>query len=281
MDTARRQAPPATEAALTVSEVAELAGVGGRTLRHYDDIGLLTPSARTDAGYRLYSRGDLERLQEILLFRELEIPLADIAVLLSGGAFDRRAALELQREMLHRKAARTGALIASVERAINAERTGVRMTTEEMFEVFGDFDPATYEDEVKERWGESDAYKESARRTARYTKADWERFKAESEQIGTDTARLMDEGVPPTDGRAMDLAEQARLQIDTWFYPCSHQMHVNLAEMYIADPRFTATYEKIHAGMARYWHEAILANAARHASEQASSGTGTRTADRS
>lgn len=248
---------------LTVSEVSRLSGASVRALHHYDEIGLLVPSARTAAGYRLYGDADLARLQEILLFRELEIPLDDIATLLSGGAFDRRAALELQREMLLQKAVRTEALIASVERAINAERTGVRMTKEEMFEVFGDFDPAQYEDEVQERWGESDAYKESSRRTTTYTKADWERFKAESEQIGTDTARLMDEGVAASDPRAMDLAEQARLQIDTWFYPCSHEMHVNLAEMYIADPRFTATYEKIHEGMAQYWHDAILANAAR------------------
>ena len=248
---------------LTVSEVARLANISVRALHHYDEIGLLVPSARTAAGYRLYSDADLARLQEILLFRELEIPLDDIATLLSGGALDRRAALELQREMLLQKAVRTEALIASVERAINAERTGVRLTKEEMFEVFGDFDPVEYENEVQERWGETDAYKESARRTAKYTKADWERFKAESEQIGTDTARLIDEGVPASDPRAMDLAEQARKQIDTWFYPCSHEMHVNLAGMYIADPRFTATYEKIHEGMAQYWHDAILANAAR------------------
>ncbi len=250
---------------LTVSEVSRLAGVSVRALHHYDEIGLLVPSARTEAGYRLYSRDDLERLQEILLFRELEIPLDDIAVLVAGGAFDRRAALELQREMLTQKSARTEALITSVERAINAERTGVRMTKEETFEVFGDFDPAEYEDEVKERWGDTDAYKESARRTARYTKSDWERFKAESQQIGTGAAALMDAGVPADDARAMDLAEAARLQIDAWFYPCSHEMHVNLAEMYIADARFTATYEKIHAGMAQYWHDAILANAARQA----------------
>ncbi len=250
--------------ALTVSEVSRLAGVSVRALHHYDQIGLLVPSARSDAGYRLYSRSDLDRLQEILLFRELEIPLDDIAALLSGGAFDRRAALELQHELLTQKAARTRALITSVERAINAERTGVRMTQEEMFEVFGDFDPAEYADEVKARWGKTDAYKESARRTARYTKSDWERFKTESEQIGTDAARLMDEGVPPDDPRAMDVAEQARLQIDTWFYPCSHEMHVGLAEMYIADPRFTATYEKMREGMAQWWHDAILANAARH-----------------
>jgi DNA-binding transcriptional MerR regulator len=248
---------------LTVSEVSRLTGASVRALHHYDGIGLLTPSARTAAGYRLYSDADLERLQEILLFRELEIPLDDIATLLSGGAFDRRAALELQREMLLQKAVLTEALIASVERAINAERTGVRMTKEEMFEVFGDFDVEAHEAEAEERWGGSDAYKESSRRAARHTKADWERFKAESEQIGTDTARLMDEGVPADDPRAMDLAEQARLQIDTWFYPCSHEMHVGLAGMYIADPRFTATYERIHEGMARYWHDAIVANAAR------------------
>lgn len=263
MTKTRTTAPGATAAPLTVSDAARLAGVSVRTLHHYDDIGLLTPSARTDAGYRLYDERDMERLQEILLFRELEIPLDDIGVLLSGGAFDRQAALELQREMLAQKSARIGAMITSVDRAINAERTGVRMTTAEMFEVFGDFDPAEYEDEVKERWGETDAYKESARRTARYTKADWQHFKDESQQIGSDTAALMDAGVPADDPRAMDLAEAARLQIDTWFYPCSHEMHVNLAEMYIADPRFTATYEKIHEGMARYWHDAILANAAR------------------
>lgn len=248
---------------LTVSDVSRLAGVSVRTLHHYDEIGLLSPSARSDAGYRLYGPEDLERLQEILLFRELEIPLPDIAVLLSGGAFDRRAALELQHEMLRHKAARTQALITSVERAINAERTGVRMTKDEMFEVFGEFDPAEYEDEVKERWGESDAYKESAKRTARYTKADWERFKAESEEMGAQMIALFDEGASPDDPRAMDVAEQARLQIDRWFYPCSRQMHTNLAEMYIADPRFTATYEKMRAGMAQWWHDAIVANEAR------------------
>ncbi|MRS12284.1 MAG: MerR family transcriptional regulator [Actinobacteria bacterium] len=247
----------------TVSEVAVLAGVSVRALHHYDEIGLLCPSARTAAGYRLYSREDLKRLQEILLFREFEIPLDDIAVLLAGGAFDRAAALELQREMLAQKSVRLQALIASVERAINAERTGVRMSDEEMFGVFGDFDPAAYQDEVKERWGETDLYKESARRTARYTKADWERFKAESLQIGADTIALMEAGVPADDPRAMDLAEQARLQIHTWFYPCSRGMHTSLAEMYVADPRFTATYEKMREGMAQYWHDAILANAAR------------------
>lgn len=137
------------------------------------------------------------------------------------------------------------------------------MTKEEMFEVFGDFDPSEYEDEVKDRWGDTDAYKESARRTARYTKEDWARFKAESEQVNSAIVALMDEGVAPEDPRAMDAVDRHRLQIDRWFYPCSRQMHAALGEMYIADPRFTATYEKIRLGMARYVCDATQANLAR------------------
>ncbi|MCE5192238.1 MAG: TipAS antibiotic-recognition domain-containing protein [Actinomycetia bacterium] len=83
----------------------------------------------------------------------------------------------------------------------------------------------------------------------------------ESQQIGSRTAALMDAGLAADDPRATDLAERAGLQIDTWFYPCPHEMHVNLAEMYIADPRFTAPYEKIREGMARCWHDATLAAA--------------------
>ena len=134
------------------------------------------------------------------------------------------------------------------------------MTKEELFDGF---DPAEYEDEARERWGHTDAYKESARRTKGYTERDWERFKAESEDIGLSIAALMDEGVAPDDPRAMDQVERHRLQIDRWFYPCSHEIHANLGLMYVADPRFKATYEKIHEGMAQYVCDAIQANLAR------------------
>lgn len=137
------------------------------------------------------------------------------------------------------------------------------MTKEEMLEVFGDFDPSEYEDEVKERWGDTDAYKESARRAKRYTKEDWQRFKTESEEITNKIASLTDEDVAPDDPRAMDAVERHRLQIDRWFYPCSHEMHAELGKMYVADSRFTATYEKIRPGMAHYVRDAIAANAAR------------------
>jgi len=247
----------------TVGQVAKVAGVSVRTLHHYDEIGLLEPSERSEAGYRLYADDDLVTLQQVMFFKELGFGLDDIGRLMHDPAFDRREALALQHRMLADKAAQLMKMMDAVDRTLDGLQKGITMDKEEMFEVFGDFDPAEYEEEVQERWGNTDAYKESARRTKKYTKADWQRFKDESLQIGTETAALMDAGVPATDPRAMDLADQARRQIDTWFYPCSHEMHVNLAEMYIADPRFTATYEKVHVGMAQYWHDAILANAAR------------------
>lgn len=247
----------------TVGDIAKLAGISVRTLHHYDDIGLLGPSERSAAGYRLYSDDDLVTLQQVLFFKELGFGLEEIARLMHDPTFDRAGALRLQHRMLADKAAQLMKMMDAVERTLDGLEKGTPMAADDMFEVFGDFDPKQYEAEVQQRWGETDAYKESARRTKGYTKDDWARFKAENEEIGTATAALIDAGVPADDPRAMDLAEQARLQIDRWFYPCSHEMHANLAEMYIADPRFTATYEKIHEGMAQYWHDAILANLAR------------------
>lgn len=249
----------------TVGQVARMAGVSVRTLHHYHEIGLLTPSERTDAGYRLYSREDLERLQEILFYRELGLPLEEISEAISNPKRDRLDTLLDQREALNEKRERVTAMIELIDRTLVSMERGIGMSDEEMLEVFGDFDPREYEDEVKERWGDTDAYKESARRTKKYTKADWQRFRDESEDWGGRAIALQEEDVAPDDPRAMDIAEEARLQIDRWFYPCSHEMHVNLAQMYIADPRFTATYEKMRPGMAQWYHDAILANARRAA----------------
>jgi MerR family transcriptional regulator, thiopeptide resistance regulator len=251
------------DATLTVGETARLAHVSVRTLHHYDDLGLLTPSERSTAGYRLYTMADLERLQHILLYKELGFALDEIGDLLADPAFDRREALLAQRESIVAQAARYNAMVELIDRSLRSLEGGTTMTKEDMFEVFGDFDPAEYEDEVKQRWGDTDAYKESARRTKGYTTQDWQRFKTESDEINGTIAALIDAGVPPADPRAMDAVERHRLQIDRWFYPCSHETHVGLGQIYVADPRFSATYERIRPGMTRYVCDAITANAAR------------------
>jgi DNA-binding transcriptional MerR regulator len=246
----------------TVSQVARLAHVTVRTLHHYDEIGLLVPSDRSRAGYRLYSDDDLARLQQILVFRELGFTLEAIAPLLDEPLPDRRAALRAQRDRLLVEQQHTAAVIRAVDAAL-AALEGDHMTTDKMFEGFEEFDHAQYEDEVRERWGDTDAYKESARRTKSYGKAEWDAMKTEASASLSAFAALLAAGADPAAADAMDAAELARLHIDRWFYPCSHAMHAMLAEGYVTDPRFTAFYEKIAPGLAAFVSAAIKANAAR------------------
>jgi len=118
-------------------------------------------------------------------------------------------------------------------------------------------------EEARERWGHTEAYKESARRTKQYTPEDWAKIKAEAEAVEAGLAALLRAGEPAEGVKAMELAEQARLHIDRWFYPCPHRMHVGLADMYTADPRFTAHYDEREPGLAAFVAAAIRANAAR------------------
>ena len=245
----------------TVGEVARLARVSVRALHHYDEIGLLEPSGRTESGYRLYTEPDLERLQQVLFFRELGFALEDVARILRDPHFDRRQALIAQRAMLVEKGERLRAMVALVDRTLESLGKGTIMGAEEMFE--GGFDPGAYEEEAKERWGKTDAYAESKRRTKGYTKEDWQRIRGEADAITGELAEVFARGAPPADPRALDLVEEHRLHIDRWFYPCSLAMHVSLGEMYVSDPRFTEHYDRRRPGLAQFVCDAIRANAAR------------------
>jgi MerR family transcriptional regulator, thiopeptide resistance regulator len=239
----------------TVGEVAELAGVTVRTLHHYDELGLLSPSDRSEAGYRLYSYADLARLQEILIWRQLGFALAEIQALLDDPGYDRISALERQRELVDREVERLAALAGAIEAALAAERHGTQLEEDTMFEGF---DPTQYEDEVRERWGDTDAYRESARRTQGYGDAEWAAIRAESEEIVSELVALMQAGEPADGPAARALAERHREHITRWFYPCSPQMHRALGEMYVADARFAGNYEQVAPGFAGYFRDAIV-----------------------
>ena len=242
----------------TIGEVAELARVTVRTLHHYDELGLLSPSDRSEAGYRLYCYDDVARLQEILIWRQLGFSLADIKSMLDDPQYDRISALERQRELVEREIDRLGALAAAVDAALAAHRNGTAIEETTMFDGF---DPTEYEDEVRERWGHTEAYKESARRAQGYGEAEWSEIRGESSGIVGELVAAMRAGEPPDGPGARALAERHREHISRWFYPCSLQMHRGLAEMYVADERFTGTYEREAEGLAAYFHDAILANA--------------------
>jgi MerR family transcriptional regulator, thiopeptide resistance regulator len=242
----------------TVSEVAELTGVTVRALHHYDELGLLCPSERSEAGYRLYSYDDLARLREILIWRRLGFSLNEIRSLLDDPGHDRLAALERQRDLVDAEVDRVGALAVAVQEAIDAELSGTRLEETNMFEGF---DPSEYEDEARERWGHTEAYQESARRTRGYGQAEWDAIRREGAEIVDELVALMRAGEPATGAAARALAERHRERLSRWFYPCSPQMHRGLAEMYVADERFRRNYEREAEGLATYFHDAIVANA--------------------
>lgn len=234
-----------------------------RTLHHYDRIGLLVPSGRSDSGYRLYAYDDLERLREIRLLRELGFGLDAIGRLLDVAAYDRRGALTAQRHLLVERLERTQRIIRGVDRALRATAEGKEMDETEMFEGLEEFDHTRYEAEVEQRWGGSEAYKESKRRTSRYGKADWTRIKKEGDAVFARLAELLARGARADGREAMDLAEEHRRHIDRWFYPCSPGLHRQVAALYTADPRFEAYFEKHGSGLAGYVQEAIRANEGR------------------
>ncbi|MGY1704092.1 MerR family transcriptional regulator [Geodermatophilus sp. SYSU D00697] len=248
---------------MNVGEVAALAGVTVRTLHHYDRIGLVSPSGRTSAGYRQYSPADLDRLHQVLLYRELGFPLEQVATLLDDPSADPAEHLRRQHRLLLDRLERTRAMVAAVEKEMEARAMGIELTAEERFEVFGEHDPAQYEAEVQERWGGTEAYAESQRRTRGYSKEDWLRVKAEQEDIGSRFVAAMRSGAAPDSTEAMDVAEAHRQSISRSLYECSPELHACLGRMYVEDQRFTATYEAMAPGLAQYVSTAVQANAAR------------------
>ncbi|MFC6064693.1 MerR family transcriptional regulator [Streptomyces ochraceiscleroticus] len=247
----------------SVGQVAGFAGVTVRTLHHYDEIGLLSPSARSHAGHRRYDDADLDRLQRILFYRELGFPLDEVAALLDDPDADPQEHLRRQHDLLTARIEKLQKMAAAVATAMEARSMGINLTPEEKFEVFGDFDPDQYAEETERRWGGTEAYKESQRRAAMYTKEDWKRLTADFDAIHHRMGELLAQGVPAGSEAAMDVAEEHRRFISRHHYECSYEMHACLGEMYVADERFTATYEAIRPGLAAYMRDAMLANAVR------------------
>lgn len=247
----------------TVGDIARAAGVTVRTLHHYDEIGLLVPSGRSSAGYRLYAYADLLRLQRVLGYRALGLPLPEIAALLDDPGADPVSQLRAQQTALTDRIAALQLQLAALTKTMEAHQMGIQLTPQELLEVFGDADPTAHAAEAQERWGDTDAYRQSQLRTSRYSKADWLRIKAEAEAVEVGLAAAYASGQPADSEAAMDAAEAHRQHISSWFYDCTQDIHLGLAHLYVEDPRFTAHYDQRAAGLAAYVHDAVVANAAR------------------
>src|SRR5215213_6114129 len=184
-------------AGYTVGRVADLSGVTIRTLHHYDEIGLLSPGGRSDAGYRLYEDSDLERLRTILLYRELGFDLTQISTIIDDPHTDTLGHLRRQRGLLTERIGRLSAMVDAIDYEMEARTMDIRLTLEERFEVFGEFRPEDHAEEAERRWGETDSYKESNRRVSQYTKEEWLTLKAEAEEAQNRLAAAFEAGFAP------------------------------------------------------------------------------------
>lgn len=247
---------------MTVGEVARIAGVTVRTLHHWDSVGLLVPSGRTRAGHRVYVPADLERLVRVLAHRALGLGLDEVRRLLDDPDADVVASLDRQHALLVDRIAHLQAVAALVRTTREARRMGMQLDPQEVREVFGDDDPTQYAAEAEERWGDTDAYRQSQQRTSSFGKDDWLRVTAQGDAVEQRLMELMLAGVPADAAEARAAAEEHRAWVGQ-FYDCSSEVHCALADSYLADDRFAAHYDRRAPGLAQYVHDAVKAAAGR------------------
>lgn len=246
---------------LTVGAAARSLGVSVRTLHHWDEIRLLRASGRSTGGYRLYSAVDLARAQRILVYRELDFPLAEIALLLDDPQTDTDAHLERQRRLLSDRIGELSSVAEAVERVIAARQSGIALTAAEQVEIFGQDWKPEWQQEARERWGESEAWQQSVQRRAQLGPEDWRAISAEAEVLLRDLGAAARDGVPAGSDRARDLVERHRGQISRYF-DCPRARQVVLTHLYVDDERFRAYYDKSAPGTAE-WLRGAVASAAR------------------
>lgn len=237
---------------MKINEVAKLTGVTVRTLHYYDEIGLLKPAEVTDSGYRLYDSDLLFRLQQILLLRELDFPLDEIQEILKNPAFDQTDALKRHRELLVKKREHFDNLISLVDRIMKGEKT---MSFQEFDQTEMENMKKQFADEVKERWGSTDAYKESEKKTGSYDEPKWQQVGAESDAILKAFAQSRTK--PADSAEVQALVKQWQDYITSRFYNCTNEILAGLGQMYTGDERFKENIDRNGSGTAEFMAKAI------------------------
>ncbi len=237
-----------------IREFAELTGVSVRTLHYYDEIGLLKPSfVDGHNGYRFYDERCLERMQEILFYRELDFPLKDIGDILSAPDYDKQIALKEQRRLLTLKKERLERLIAALDGAMKGENLSMNIFDNSEYEAQRE----QYAKEAKEKWGSTDAYKESAEKTKGYSKETWSDVSEGMNALMAEFAECKARGNAPESDEAQALVKKWQDYITENFYTCTKDILAGLGQMYIADERFKDNIDKHGKGTAEFMCQAI------------------------
>lgn len=232
----------------TVKEVSRLTGVSVRTLHHYDAIGLLKPTKITDAGYRLYDDTAVCRLQNILLFRELQFPLKEIKKILDTPDFDADMALVQQIRLLELQYEHIGELLSF---AREMKEKGVHKME---FDVFDKSGIERYKEEIKERWGQSEAYREFVQRQQKGES--FEKTETQMMSLFTEIGMLREQ--PPADRKVQDKIRELQSFITDHYYNCTNEILKNLGVMYTEDERFRQNIDKAGgSGTAAFVRQAI------------------------
>lgn len=235
---------------MTVNEVSKLTGLSVRTLQYYDKIGLLSPSGHTDAGYRLYDDMALERLQQIMLFRELEFPLKDIKEIISDPDFDRKKALEQQIELLKLRREHLDDLIAFAEK-IN--KTGVKTMD---FKAFDTSKLEEYSKRAKEQWGNTAEYKEFEEKNADRNDTDNARLAQETMELFSEFGKLRERD--PADIEVQAQVKHLQEFFTANFYNCTNEILRGLGKMYAGGGEFTENIDNAGGkGTAEFVNRAI------------------------
>lgn len=244
----------------TVQKLAHLAGISTRTLRYYDEIGLLKPARTNSSGYRIYGSTEVDQLQQILFYRELGVNLDSIKEIMTSPTFDGSQALRDHREKLLEKRTQLDALINNVDKSIKQTERKISMTDKEKFEGFKqklvDDNEKKYGKEIREKYGD-DAVNNSNAKVKGMTNEQYEEIQKLEQQLFINLKTAMDTGDP-----AGELAQKAADLHKQWlcFYwdQYSKEAHAGLAEMYVADERFTAYYDKVQLGATEFLRDAIV-----------------------
>ncbi|MUK89405.1 MerR family transcriptional regulator [Ornithinibacillus sp. L9] len=237
---------------MKVKEVADLVGISVRTLHHYDEIGLLSPDQTTESGYRIYSQANLETLQQILFFKELGFPLKKIKEIITSPSFDRNEALELHRKMLLEKRKRLDQMIRTIDKTMRHTKGEIEMSNEEKFEGF-DFSHNPYEQEARERWGDT-AVDESNAKIGKMSKEQQKALEEEFDLLYKELASIRHE---PADS---DVAQEG---IKRWYNYLNRignyslDAFKGLGQMYVDDVRFTKNIDKYGEGLAVFMRDAM------------------------
>ena len=223
-----------------------------RTLHYYDEIELLKPSETTEAGYRMYSSEDLERLQQILFFRELDFPLNEIKEIMLNPNYDKNEALNKHKEFLIEKRKRIDGLITLIDKTIKGDNN---MSFKEFDNSKIEENKRKYAEEVKNRWGNTDAYKEYEKKTSSYDGNSWNEINEGMVEILKEFADNREED--PNSDIIQSLVEKWQSYITSNFYNCTKEILSCLGLMYIGDERFKENIDKYGEGTAEFMAKAI------------------------